>query len=139
MRFYGLIVGVLAVWRVTHLLAAEDGPWQLLVRLRRRAGEGFLGELLDCFYCSSLWIAAPAAWLIGEDWQERALLWLALSGGAILLERVTGPDQVAVPVAYHEDLDDDGMLRQEQIDAASRESGSAARQAHTSSAERSVL
>lgn len=108
------MVGTLSVWRVTHLFAAEDGPWQLLARARRRAGEGFFAELLDCFYCISFWIAAPVAWLIGEDWKERALLWFALSGGAMLLERVTVRSNAALPAAYHEDPENgDGMLRKE--------------------------
>ena len=113
MRFYWLIIGTLSVWRVTHLLAAEDGPWQLMVRLRRQAGAGFFGELLDCFYCLSIWIAAPIAWLIGEGWRESVLLWLALSAGAILLERATRGSELA-PAQYIEDVeDDDGMLRKE--------------------------
>jgi hypothetical protein len=86
---YRFTLGVLAVWRVTHLLFAEDGPWDVIIRLRRRAGTGFWGNLLDCFYCLSLWIAAPLAVLLGSGWAERLLLWPALSAGAILLERVT--------------------------------------------------
>jgi len=26
-HFYWLIVGILVVWRLSHLLHAEDGPW----------------------------------------------------------------------------------------------------------------
>ena len=88
MKFYWLILGVLAVWRITHLLNAEDGPRDLFVRLRRRAGEGFWGDLLDCFYCLSLWIAAPLAWELGESWKEKLLLWPALSAGGIVIERL---------------------------------------------------
>jgi hypothetical protein len=91
MRFYLLVLGILAVWRLTHLLVAEDGPWDAVVRLRGRAGAGFWGRLLDCFYCLSLWIAAPFALLVGVGWRERLLLWPALSAGAILLERITSP------------------------------------------------
>ena len=62
-----LVLGILGVWRITHLLQAEDGPWDVIVRLRRAAGDGFWGSLLDCFYCLSLWIAARfAAWLGGS-------------------------------------------------------------------------
>lgn len=86
---YQLLPGVLAVWRITHLLQAEDGPWDVVVRLRARAGDGFWGALMDCFYCLSLWIALPFALLLGASWIEQALLWPALSGGAILLERAT--------------------------------------------------
>jgi hypothetical protein len=84
-----LVLGVLVVWRVTHLLAAEDGPWDIVIRLRQRAGAGVWGRLLDCFYCLSLWIAAPLALLLGGGWAERLLLWPALSAGAILVQRVT--------------------------------------------------
>ncbi len=43
-------LSVLAVWRVTHLLAREDGPGDVVYRLRRRLGETTLGRLMDCFY-----------------------------------------------------------------------------------------
>lgn len=85
--FYWLVVGALATWRVAHLLYAEDGPWNAVVRLRAAAGSGFLGEMMDCFYCLSLWVAAPIAILAGDGWRERILLWPALSAASILLER----------------------------------------------------
>ena len=84
-----LVIAILAVWRVTHLFWGEDGPWDLIVRLRRLAGNSVVGNALDCFYCLSLWIAAPMAWLMGHRWQERVLLWLAFSAGAIFLERIS--------------------------------------------------
>jgi hypothetical protein len=111
MRFYWLVLGVLAVWRVTHLLAAEDGPWNLVVWMRRKAGGGFLGRLLDCFYCLSLWIAAPLAFLIGETYKERLFLWPALSAGAIFLNKL-GSDGAVPPAYYEEGVQDDAMLRE---------------------------
>ena len=93
MRFYRLLLGILCVWRMSHLLQAEDGPWDVVVRLRRIAGEGFLGKLLDCFYCLSVWMAVPFAFVLGETLTERLLLWPALSTGAIMLERVTNREQ----------------------------------------------
>jgi hypothetical protein len=112
MSFYWLLLGILSVWRITHLLQAEDGPWNLLVRLRQRAGAGFWGSLLDCFYCLSLWVAVPFAFLIGERWIERFLLWLAFSAGAILIERLTNPEHGAPPALYFEDKEkEDALLR----------------------------
>src|ERR1700680_2591564 len=85
MRF---VLAALATWRVTHLLANEDGPANIVFRLRRRLGNGLLGSLMDCFNCLSLWIAAPAAVFLST----RPILWvtssLALSGAACLLERL---------------------------------------------------
>ena len=112
MRFYRFLLGILSVWRITHLLYAEDGPWDVVVLLRRRAGAGFWGQLLDCFYCLSVWIAAPFAIFLGKKLGERILLWPALSAGAILLERVTDRGQGEVPALFVEDSEDKhGMLR----------------------------
>lgn len=106
---YRLVLGILAVWRITHLLQAEDGPWNVVVRLRGAAGRGFWGSLLDCFYCLSLWIAAPFAHWLGTDVAHQALLWPALSGAAILLERLTAPRPPPLP--YWREEDPDVVLR----------------------------
>jgi hypothetical protein len=103
MRYYWLILGILSVWRITYLLHVEDGPWKLLARLRALLGRTFLAQLFDCFYCLSIWISAPFAWLTGEGWKERLLLWQALSGAAILLERVSNRDNFPPPATYFED------------------------------------
>ena len=87
--FYSLVVGGLVVWRLTHLLNAEDGPAGVLVRLRVWVGDGMLGDLLDCFNCLSLVLALPIAAWLASDWCDFALLWPALSGAACLLERAT--------------------------------------------------
>lgn len=86
------VAGILATWRVAHLITAEDGPWNLVARLRRRAGAGFFGDLMDCFYCTSIWVAVPFAYWVGAEWTSRVVAWLALSGGAILIERAL-PDR----------------------------------------------
>ena len=102
-RFYRLALGLLSVWRITHLLVGEDGPGDAFVRLRRQAGKGFWGELLDCFYCLSVWVAAPFAWLLGQGWKERLLLVPALSAGAILIERLTSREHNERAALYVED------------------------------------
>jgi hypothetical protein len=90
------VVGVLATWRVTHLLVAEDGPADVVVRLRRRAGDGWIGEALDCFYCLSVWTALPVAAAVARNRREAPLTWLALSGAACLLERMTEKGDIDV-------------------------------------------
>lgn len=81
------VLASLAVWRISHLLACEDGPFDLVVRLRMRLGEA--GRLLDCFHCTSLWVAVPLAWLVGPAAHRWWLVWLALSGAAGLLQRLS--------------------------------------------------
>ena len=112
MRFYWLILAILGVWRITHLLHAEDGPWDLLAHFRRALGNGVLGQMLDCFYCLSVWIAVPFAWVIGHGWKERLLLWPALSGAAALLQRMTAREEPTPPAPYYEDKEPSDVLRQ---------------------------
>lgn len=80
----------LAVWRLTHLLALEDGPADIVVKLRVRAGSGPFGELMDCFDCLSIWVAAGFAPFVARRPGERVLSWLALSGVACALQRIAG-------------------------------------------------
>jgi hypothetical protein len=110
MDVYWLILGTLAVWRITHLLQAEDGPWDIVVRLRRAVGSGFWGKLLDCFHCLSLWVALPPAWLLGHGWKERVFLWLAFSGGAILLERLPQGESALPAALYYEDKENQHVV-----------------------------
>ena len=106
-----LVLAALCVWRVTHLLNAEDGPRGWLVRLRRLAGSGFWGELLDCFYCLSLWVAVPFAMLTDANWPEREIVWLALSGAACLLERATEKPKPFAGLVYETPREASDVLR----------------------------
>lgn len=122
MYFYEFLLGTLSVWRITHLLQAEDGPWDAVVHLRRSAGTGFWGQVLDCFYCLSVWIAAPFAIYLGETLSQRILLWLALSAGAILLERATDRGRGATPALFIEESEDEYVLRQKASGGKSNDS-----------------
>jgi len=105
---------MLATWRVTHLLANEDGPADLIVRFRARLGSGLLGRLMDCFYCLSLWVAAPFAFFVADSAVDRIVAWLALSGGACLAERIVkDPPPVSRTFGQTEGDEDYAMLRPE--------------------------
>jgi len=88
-----LLLGSIATWRVSRLVVAEDGPAQSVVRLRRAVDATPLAGLMDCFACTSVWIGAGvAAVLFGGRLPLRdvAVAGLALSGAALLVERVAG-------------------------------------------------
>jgi hypothetical protein len=88
LSFTAFVIAAFAVWRVAHLIACEDGPGDILVRLRQRLGSGFAGSLMDCFNCVTIWISVPALF-IAASWAERIIIWLGISGAACLLERVS--------------------------------------------------
>ena len=83
-----LTLAVLATWRLSRLVAFEDGPWDVVARARRLAGDGMLGHLMDCPYCLSLWFAAPAALALDRTFPGWVLAWLGVSGGASLVEKI---------------------------------------------------
>lgn len=94
---FRLLVAALATWRLAHLLSLEDGPFGLVLWLRQRAGSGLLGQAMDCFYCISLWLAAPLA-LYGVPGGTSGLMaaplhwllaWWAVAGAAGLLHKAT--------------------------------------------------
>ncbi|MET0552588.1 MAG: hypothetical protein ABW221_06095 [Vicinamibacteria bacterium] len=107
MRALPFAVAILAVWRVTHFLVEEDGPFALSLHVRRLARRVGLRRLLDCFPCCSVWVAVPVSWSVAASLGEAALAVAALSGAAILVERATG----ARAADWVETEGGDGMLR----------------------------
>jgi hypothetical protein len=127
-------LAALATWRVTHLLAMEDGPAEIIVRLRVRLGEGLLGKLIDCFQCLSLWVAAPFALYVSRQPLDWVLTWLALSGAACLLERLGQEPVIIRPATQLEEGDVDNVLRSETSNAEERSGGAGHLNARDSSA-----
>lgn len=85
---FWFVLAALGTWRITHLIAEEDGPADLVLKLRSRLGLSLLGTLMDCFQCVSLWIAVPFVFLVTRAPLAWVPVWLALSGAACLLERM---------------------------------------------------
>ncbi|MBI4877241.1 MAG: DUF1360 domain-containing protein [Acidobacteria bacterium] len=114
-------LAVLATWRVTHLLAGEDGPADLIARFRAWLGSGLFGKLMDCFNCLSLWVAAPLAFFVCRKPVDVLVTWLALSGAACLLQRL-GQDPVVFHTLPEKPQGDEnrGMLWRETRDDAER-------------------
>jgi hypothetical protein len=83
------LVLVIVVWRLTHLISAEDGPFDLIIKLRKWAGRSFWGKLMDCFYCLSIWIGLLMAAYAANNFKELISLCLYYSGASILLEKIT--------------------------------------------------
>jgi uncharacterized membrane protein len=108
-----LAVGALATWRLTHLLASEDGPADVIVRFRVLLGQSLAGKLMDCFNCLSLWIAAPVALFVTRHFSDSLLLWLALSAAACLLERLGREPVVIEPGPQFSEGDAHHVLRPE--------------------------
>ncbi|MCD4734632.1 MAG: DUF1360 domain-containing protein [Bacteroidales bacterium] len=88
------IIFVIIVWRLTHLISNEDGPFDFIIKLRKLAGNSFFGKLMDCFYCLSIWIGLGLALFSGNDIKEIIMLTLFYSGASILTEKITNKNFV---------------------------------------------
>jgi len=105
------VLAILATWRLTHLIVRENGPAALLARTRAALADRLGVAILDCFYCASLWVAAPLALWVASRPLDVAITWLALSAAACLCERIGQPDVVVQSLSEPIPGEDDGMLR----------------------------
>lgn len=99
-----LILG-LATWRISSLLVNEDGPWDLLGRLRDMlgvtydehslpVGSNVIAKLFTCVWCISPWVAGSVylSWVWIPTTTLAIMTVLALSTFAVLIERwIDGP------------------------------------------------
>ena len=108
-----LATGALATWRVAHLVVREDGPGDVVVKARERIGQHWVGELLDCFNCTSVWVGAAIAPVVTRRRPGILLTALALSGAACLLDRARRADEPAHVIELEPSKEEDGhgMLR----------------------------
>lgn len=73
------------------MIAFENGPGDLIARAREKAGAKWIGRLMDCPYCLSVWFAAPVAVALHHDGIPMLLInWMALSGASVILEKTVG-------------------------------------------------
>ena len=85
MTLLDLLLLSLAAWRLSYLIASEEGPYHILTRFRARFS---LGGLTTCIYCLSVWMAL-GVYVLYQYWQPPVYV-LAVSGLALMLRSYTG-------------------------------------------------
>ena len=70
------LIYILITWRITSLIANEDGPKDFFAIAR-------LMLKIDCFWCISVWVGLAIGYFTGN-----IIHGLAYSAGAILFEQV---------------------------------------------------
>jgi hypothetical protein len=68
MAFALVLMGGLAVWRITHMIWTERGPLDIFSRLRaylatKQKHAGGMYDMISCFNCLSIWVAVLPALL----------------------------------------------------------------------------
>lgn len=87
---FGMVA--LAVYRLSVMLAMENGPFDIFENFRKRLPRaGMLSKLFACPFCVSVWIAlAGTPFLPFFGWGFFVVTWFALSGVAVLLVKRFG-------------------------------------------------
>lgn len=85
MRALELLIASLAVYRISRMIADEEGPFSVFTWLRGRfKPDTWIGRGLECIMCVSVWIALPVALWLGGDWW---LTWPALSSVTVIIRK----------------------------------------------------
>lgn len=87
------VVALLGVYRLSHMIAMEDGPFDMFATMRDAIGQAsWVGRGLHCPLCISFWLSlSMLGWLsfvglIGAPYH--LLVWLGLAGGCLVLHRL---------------------------------------------------
>lgn len=82
-----LIVATLAAYRIAYLIAREDGPFDVMSRIRGAIDPNqktWVGRGLNCILCISFWVTLIITLLIGGTWLE----WLGMAGAIVIINKV---------------------------------------------------
>lgn len=97
-----MLMFALAATRVSHIIAKEDGPFQVFARMRSLCNDrascgvlwGLLADIVTCVNCLSVWVGMATAWLLAalcwyQDWSAAEIIvcGFAFSTVAVYLDR----------------------------------------------------
>lgn len=86
-----LILAILATYRIAHMVAQEDGPFDVFSRIRSIPNpESWIARGLNCVLCISFWVSLLAALLLAHQdptmqRSETLLTWLGIAGAVMVL------------------------------------------------------
>jgi hypothetical protein len=86
-----LILLALAVYRVSHMITREDGPFDLFSTWRDYVGQAnWIGRGLHCILCVSYWLSTAAFFWTFETVGILAALiyWHAVAGCVLILQKL---------------------------------------------------
>jgi hypothetical protein len=91
-NFFILIISSLAVFRLSELVAYDEGPFEIFKRIRNLFRHGSqIDKMLECIYCNGIWWSLLLTIFLSgihviEVWAF-PLWWLGIAGGAIVVTR----------------------------------------------------
>jgi len=96
MSWMEFLVGCLATYRMSLLVAKEEGPAELAKKARDSAPEGWIKRGFYCQWCQSFWWGMGTALFFALTdrlaWRDFPIFWLAFSASGIVLNQVCTRD-----------------------------------------------
>ncbi len=92
---YGLLIlSSLAVYRLSYMIAKEEGPISIFARIRGKIDPDqstWVGRGINCPLCVSFWLSLLSTVFIlqNRDFYTTIFLWLSLAGFSAFLERAS--------------------------------------------------
>lgn len=83
-------MATLATYRISRMIALEDGPADVLSLLRERVGQSsWIGRGLHCVLCISFWLSWCIVWLLPlNSVSEYVLTALGIAGACVIIHKV---------------------------------------------------
>jgi len=94
------ILAILVVWRLTRLLCFENGPFHMLLKIRELFYKLHLGNLIECFHCSALWVSIIIAPVMFGLAVKTIFIAVGTSGGASIIQLIL--ESFSTQASYHE-------------------------------------
>src|SRR5262249_8254697 len=104
------VLAALATWRAAHLISREDGPFDMVRRIRAALPGRRVG-MMDCFGCMSLWVAVVIAFFVTLRPADFLIVVLALSGLAMLLDSLSAAPLVVEKISEMQGESANGLLQ----------------------------
>ena len=86
----------LAGWRLAVLFSYEEGPFNILVHVRRLLVTLGLKRIVGCFHCAALWISIAVVLCVYRVQYSSVLMVLSLAGFISVLHSWTTPPEGAL-------------------------------------------
>lgn len=86
-----LLIGPIVIWRMTHMMQEENGPFAVFARIRAFIAShtsdrvGGVNEGYNCFKCLSVWLSMLYAVGLSDSFAQWVAITFFLSGIAIFL------------------------------------------------------
>lgn len=84
-----IILIILGVFRISHLIVYEMGPFDIFSKLRglivKNIKTAWIVEGFNCVLCISFWLSAIGAFFVSFDFSDYFIRWFGIAGAVAII------------------------------------------------------